>query len=1173
MKLKSPNCNKYNSFISWVCILVVCTGILVAIGWMLDIKILKTIQHNYPPMKLNTAVGFILLGLSLFICVKNPGARWVLFGKVISFVVAIMGAVTFSQELFNYDAGIDQLLKKDYGQTGIDAIYQSRMSGAAAISFVICGMYLISFDVKNKLFRLAAHWLLHLVTIISFIAIVGYLFDVPVFYKLSFITPMALHTSVLFFLFSIAASLMHSSIGITGLFTNMGIGNVMANKIFFQLAIAVLVLGYFRILAHRYELINVELGIALHSISFILVSLVLIGLVSKKLNAINEKKLEAEDSLSKLTTFLNATPDPIIIVDSEGIIKLANDEAERHFGYEKKALIGQPINLLIPGRFTVGYKGQMFELLSALRQGTISSGADMYALRKNGKEFPVEITTSPVETTDGLFISAAIRDISERKRQEKEIKEMAKIIANSSNAIFSRDLSGKILSWNNGAKELTGYNAQEMIGRNVSLLFPHEPLDEVITQANRILDNQYINQHETSIAKKDGTVATVSITTSPILDDKESVIAVSLIVRDITEHKAAQILQKESSERNKFFIQQAPHALAMFDTDMRYLAASKKWLQDYGLSGKDIISHSHYEIFPEIGDDWKAIHQACLKGEINQCDEAEFIRADGSSQWITWDVRPWYITEESIGGILMYTADITLVKQKEQDKRKVEAILDKTSEVARIGTWEFDILKNKITWSNIIKEIHEVGIDYEPELNSAINFFREGASREKIENAVQEAIKNGTTYDLEIELVTAKCNIIWVRAIGQAEFKNGVCQRLYGIFQDVDETIKSRQTLQKLNGELSTLLNAGYVSIIGTDNNGLITHFNKGAEIMLQYAASEMIGIQSPEIIHLKDEIVKRGNELSERYGLPISGFDAFVEKARRESFDSKEWTYVRKDGYAFPVQLVVTAIRNKLGETIGFIGVATDISNIKNAEKKLQESNESIKTINRQLNQKNDELEQFAFLAAHDLQEPLRMISSFLSLLEQKYTALLDDKGRQYIRYSVDGALRMRDLIRDILDFSKSGTVNNVELNLNKLVQGIAIDYKNDEKYQSAIIEVDALPVINADATGMQQLFTNIIGNGLKYQPPGNVPVIKVTAKELNDKWLFKIADNGIGIDPKQYDKVFAIFKRLHSKSTYAGTGIGLATCKKIVGLYNGDIWIEANEGNGSVFCFTISG
>lgn len=1167
------NQNNYRTIIFWVSTLVICLGLLVVMGWMLDIKLLKTIQRNYPSMKLNTAVGFILLGFSLFICVKNPGARWVLFGRVISFTVAILGALTFSQELFNYNAGIDQLLKRDYGQISIDAIHQSRMSGAAAISFFICGMYLISFDVKNRLFRLSVHWLLHLVTFISFIAIVGYLFDVPVFYKLSFITSMALHTSISFFLLSIAASLMHPSIGITGLFTSIGIGNVMARKIFFQLAIAVLVLGYFRMLAHRYELINVELGVALYSTSFILVSLVLISRVSNKLNAINAKKLEAEDRLSKMTTFLDATPDPIIVVDSEGIIKLANDETERHFGYEKEALIGQPITLLIPGRFMIGHNGQMFRLLSALRQGTISSGADMYALRKDGKEFPVEITTSPVETTDGLFLSAAIRDISERKRHEKEIEEMAKIIANSSDAIFSRDLSGKILSWNNGAKELTGYNAQEMIGRNASLLFPYEPIEEVITQENKILDNQYITQHETSVARKDGTVATVSITMSPILDDKERVIAVSLILRDITEQKAAENLQRESSERNKLFIQQAPNALAMFDTNMRYLAASKKWLQDYDLTGMDIIGHSHYEIFPEIGEDWKAIHQACLRGEINQCDEAEFIRADGSSQWITWDVRPWYITEERIGGLLMYTADITLFKQKEQDKWKVEAILDKTSEVARIGTWEVDLLNNKVSWSRITKEIHEVAIEYEPDLASGIHFYKEGKSRQQIERAVQEAIESGTPFDLELELVTAKGNIVWARAIGQVAFNNGVCQRLYGIFQDVDETIKLRQSLQKLNGELNTLLNAGYVSIIGTDNDGLITHFNKGAEMMLQYAASEMIGIQSPEIIHLKKEIIERGNELSKLYGRTISGFDASVEMARRENFDSKEWTYVRKDGYAFPVQLGVTAIRNKLDETIGFIGVATDISNIKNAEKKLVEFNESIKTINRQLNQKNDELEQFAFVAAHDLQEPLRTISSFLSLIEQKYAPLLDDKGKQYIRYSVDGALKMRDLIRDILDFSKSGTVNNIELNLNKLVQGIAIDYKNDETYQSAIIEVAPLPVIKADATAMQQLFTNLIGNGLKYQPPGNVPVIKVTAEELKDKWLFRIADNGIGIDPKHYDRVFAIFKRLHNKSTYAGTGIGLATCKKIVGLYNGDIWIEANEGKGSVFCFTLSG
>ena len=227
--------------------------------------------------------------------------------------------------------------------------------------------------------------------------------------------------------------------------------------------------------------------------------------------------------------------------------------------------------------------------------------------------------------------------------------------------------------------------------------------------------------------------------------------------------------------------------------------------------------------------------------------------------------------------------------------------------MARIGTWEVNLINNTVRWSRMTKEIHEVNKDYEPELATAINFYKEGISRENILNAVTTAIKDGTTFDLELELVTAMGNVVWTRSIGQAEFKNGICIRLYGVFQDINA---------------------------------------------------------------------------------------------------------------------------------------------IKKAEKTLIEFNKSINSINKQLNQKNEELEQFAYIAAHDLQEPLRMISSFLSLLEQKYAHQLDDKAKKYIHYSVDGALRMRDIIRDILDFSKSGTVNNTSLDLNSLVNTIVSGYQHDEKY-----------------------------------------------------------------------------------------------------------------------------
>ena len=258
-------------------------------------------------------------------------------------------------------------------------------------------------------------------------------------------------------------------------------------------------------------------------------------------------------------------------------------------------------------------------------------------------------------------------------------------------------------------------------------------------------------------------------------------------------------MHKKNSELglqyNKIFIEQAPTAIAMLDKNMHYLAVSQRWISDYRMEGQKIIGRSHYDIFPEIGEDWKANHQKCLNGKVDICEEAPFKRADGSIQWIYWDVRPWYDSEGEIGGLLMHTGDITHQKERERERTRMLEILDKTNQVARIGTWEADLRTNKVNWSRMVCEIHGVPEDFNPDMETAINFYKEGESREKIRMAVQNAIQFGTPYDVEVELVTAKGNVIWTRAIGTVEFEKGICVGFFGIFQDINERKLSEQAL------------------------------------------------------------------------------------------------------------------------------------------------------------------------------------------------------------------------------------------------------------------------------------------------------------------------------------------------------------------------------------------
>lgn len=284
---------------------------------------------------------------------------------------------------------------------------------------------------------------------------------------------------------------------------------------------------------------------------------------------------------------------------------------------------------------------------------------------------------------------------------------------------------------------------------------------------------------------------------------------------DITKHKNAEIALKESYELTKVFIENAPSAIAMFDTNMKYMAASQQWLVDYYLGGIEIIGRSHYEIFPEIGDEWKSIHQECLRGRVIRREEEAFTRLDGTVQWIIWEVRPWYASPNIVGGILMYTADITTLKRKEFERSKLEEILTRTNEAAQIGSWELDLETNTRVWSKVTKAIFELPEDYKPDGKEVGNFFRNEEDRKRSADLLAESIQTGKPFDVEVEILTAKGNVVWTRSIGKPEYKDGKCIRVSGTFQNIQEQklkeLALQRTLDLLNNQNERLLNFAHI--------------------------------------------------------------------------------------------------------------------------------------------------------------------------------------------------------------------------------------------------------------------------------------------------------------------------------------------------------------------------
>jgi signal transduction histidine kinase len=249
----------------------------------------------------------------------------------------------------------------------------------------------------------------------------------------------------------------------------------------------------------------------------------------------------------------------------------------------------------------------------------------------------------------------------------------------------------------------------------------------------------------------------------------------------------------------------------------------------------------------------------------------------------------------------------------------------------------------------------------------------------------------------------------------------------------------------------------------------------------------------------------------------------------------------------------------------VGQVVILRDISDRKRAERELKRYAD-------ELERSNSELELFAYIASHDLQEPLRAIAGYTQLLQRRYQGQLDEDADDFINFAVDGARRMQQLIDDLLEYSRVGTRGKPfeEIHTGELLEQVLANLAVAIEESDAQISYEGMPILMADATQLGQLFQNLIGNAIKFR--GVDPLgIEVTAEQMGDEWRFSVRDNGIGIEPQYQERIFQIFQRLHSREEYPGTGIGLAICKRIVERHGGRIWVESELGKGSAFCFTL--
>ncbi|MDF2157061.1 PAS domain-containing protein [Algoriphagus sp. CAU 1675] len=499
-------------------------------------------------------------------------------------------------------------------------------------------------------------------------------------------------------------------------------------------------------------------------------------------------------------------------------------------------------------------------------------------------------------------------------------------------------------------------------------------------------------------------------------------------------------------------------------------------------------------------------------------------------------------------------------KVEEQSKALKES--NQRYEYATIATsdviWDWDLKTGHIYRSSQFYKM----LGFKPdEYTGIVDVFRSRIhpqDREEAVNELNETIAGEKSYwENEFRIQNGEGEYIYVIDKGHIlRDKNGKAIRMIGATQDITKRKNTELALKKEKDRLNYVIDGTQAGTWEWNVQTGETVFNESWAKIIGYTLDEIQPVSIDTWIKFSHpEDLKKSNEELKLY---FEGKKDRYEAEVRMKHKNGSWRWVLDRGRAFSW--------TEDGKPLMMFGTHLDITHIKTQEEEIQKTNQKLLAA-------NEELKVFASLASHDMKEPLRMISSFLSLLKKKYQEVLDAKGNQFIDFAVDGSKRLTALIDNLLEYSKIGFDLNLAENINtkKLLDEILELKKQVILEIGAEITIGDLPNIRGVKTPIQSLFQNLISNALKFRQKGKVPKIVINGHETENFWEFSVSDNGIGIESEYIDKIFEILVKLHSKDEYSGTGLGLAMCKKIVNQHGGNIWVESTPGLGSKFNFSI--
>jgi PAS domain S-box-containing protein len=656
----------------------------------------------------------------------------------------------------------------------------------------------------------------------------------------------------------------------------------------------------------------------------------------------------------------------------------------------------------------------------------------------------------------------------------------------------------------------------------------------------------YAVEHE--ILLKDGTMLMVFEQGTVLYDEANKPIGMFGTTQDITDRKKAEASLYKSEERYRQIVETAQEGIWMLDENNYTIFVNRKMCEMLEYSREEMMGRQNYYFKDDEGKKKAMQDIERRKQGITETQISKFITKSGKTVWTSVSTNPIIGDKGNYVGALGMFTDITARKKADEElvvaQQKYQTIFDNTADGIYQSTVDGKFIMANPSMARIF------GYDSPDDLMSCVTnigtqIYADPDQRKKMSELI---LAQGHVENYELQVLTKTKDTIWVSAnIRIVRDETGGIDYFEGTLEDITNRKKSEEQLLNMSNRLQLAIHATSIGIWDWDiaNNNTVWDDEMYQMYNVDHNDPRTITEAWEAAIHPDDfETVKENLEMALR---------------GEEEYDT-EFRIIWKDKTVHHVKGNALVQRDRSGNAIRMIGTNTDITQRKEAEEEILQLNKN--------------LDQFANITAHDLQEPIRMVSGFLGLLDKKYSAGIDEQGKTYIYRAKDGADRMSILIKDLLEFSRSG---NKGAKKEPVDLGVVMDLVNKDL---SIVVADTgsilhippcLPTVVGTQSALYRLFLNLISNGIKFRKKETAPEVTLTVNELPDSWEFTLQDNGIGIAEKDQPKLFQAFQRLHRREDYPGTGLGLVTCKKIVETHGGKIWITSEYGKGTAFHFTI--